>query len=108
MKLVRDLIPEMILKSGRIPLVHIATPSQYKQWLRSKLSEEIEEWLASETIEEMADIIEVLEAIARVQGHTLQDILQVKEKKQATHGGFSKQIVLEKIVGTTLSSIINP
>ncbi|MDR0773887.1 MAG: hypothetical protein LBE72_00940 [Rickettsia sp.] len=43
-KLVRDLVPQIILKSSRIPVFRIAELAEYKQLLRQKLSEEVEEF----------------------------------------------------------------
>ncbi|AAL02734.1 MAG: hypothetical protein AB8U78_03515 [Rickettsia slovaca] len=52
-KLVRDLIPEIILKSGRIPVTHIAESYEYKELLKNKLLEEVEEILQDEYMEKL-------------------------------------------------------
>ena len=96
-KLVRDLVPQIILKSGWIPVFRIAELPEYKQLLRQKLSEEVEEFLESEPIEEIADIIEVLEAICNSNSYKLKDILNIKKHKKDTNGAFDNKIVLEKI-----------
>ncbi|MGX6959743.1 MAG: hypothetical protein ACIPMY_00455 [Rickettsia endosymbiont of Pentastiridius leporinus] len=44
-KLVKDLIPKIILKSGRVPVIHIAGSGEYKELLKNKLLEEVEEFL---------------------------------------------------------------
>lgn len=52
-KLVRDLIPEITLKSGRIPVTHIAESCEYKELLKNKLLEEVEEILQDEYMEKL-------------------------------------------------------
>lgn len=97
-KLVRNLIPEVILKSGRTPVIHIAESNEYKQLLRNKLLEEVEEFLQGESIQEIADILEVLETICIINNYKLRDILKIKKQKKESNGGFSNKIVLEKII----------
>ncbi|WP_341789269.1 MULTISPECIES: hypothetical protein [unclassified Rickettsia] len=77
-KLVRDLVPQAILKSGRIPITYIAESYEYKKLLKNKLLEEIEEFLEDERIEEIADILEVLETICNINNYKLKDILNKK------------------------------
>ncbi|HJD55318.1 MAG TPA: nucleoside triphosphate pyrophosphohydrolase [Rickettsia endosymbiont of Pyrocoelia pectoralis] len=96
-KLVRDLIPEIILKSRRVPVTHIAELDEYKELLKNKLLEEVEEFLQNEYIEEVADILEVLETICNVNNYKLKDILKIKKQKRELNGGFDNKIVLEKI-----------
>ncbi|MFP3120645.1 hypothetical protein GCO76_04105 [Rickettsia sp. R2] len=54
-KLVRDLIPEIkiILKSGRIPVTRITESYEYKELLKNKLLEEVEEILQDEYMEKL-------------------------------------------------------
>lgn len=98
MKLVRDSVPEIILKSGRTPIFYIAATSQYKKLLRNKLIEEVEEFLQNESVEEIVDILEVLEAICKNKSYKLKDILKLKIQKKNINGGFDKKIVLDKII----------
>ncbi|MFA5155636.1 MAG: nucleoside triphosphate pyrophosphohydrolase [Patescibacteria group bacterium] len=95
-KLVRDKIPEYIKKRGGTPLTHIAGQREYWQKLKEKLSEEVVEFLASETMEELADIQEVLEAIRVHQKFSAAKLAAVRTKKARERGRFKKKIILEQ------------
>ena len=95
-KLVRDKIPEIIKQKGTMPVTHIASESEYWQKLKEKLQEEVSEFLESESIEEIADILEVLEAIYEVKKFSQNEIQKVKEEKVHTRGSFKNKIILEE------------
>jgi predicted house-cleaning noncanonical NTP pyrophosphatase (MazG superfamily) len=100
-KLVRDLIPQIIEKDGRKTVTRIAKDEEYIQLLLNKLHEEVEELSnakKSEIVNECADIIEVLDAILKFNGYTLDDALEKKSKKRLERGGFENRIVLERII----------
>ena len=95
-KLVRDKIPEYIRKKGVIPIIHIADDLEYWQKLKEKLLEEIKEFYASESVEEMADIQEVIDAICGYKKFNKRKIESVKKKKEKELGAFRNKIILEK------------
>ena len=95
-KLVRDKIPAIVKKSGGKAVYHIAKSSEYSRKLKKKLTEELSEFLKSENIEELADITEVVEALAVLKKSTLKKILALKQQKRRERGGFSKRIILEE------------
>lgn len=93
-KLVRDRIPEIIKNAGQKPITEILSQEEYLKELDKKLNEEVAEYQADKSIEEMADVLEVLFAICEARGHSLEELLQVREDKREKHGGFKDKIYL--------------
>ena len=71
-KLVRDRIPEIKKNDGKSPIIEILSNEKYLIELDKKLNEEVAEYQADKSIEEMADILEVLFAICEGRGHTVE------------------------------------
>ena len=94
-KLVRDRIPEIIQEDGKTPIIRIMDEEEYVRELDRKLCAEVEEYRADGSIEEMADVLEVLQAICIARGYTLQQLEEVRRKKAAERGGFKKRIYWE-------------
>lgn len=46
------------------------------------------------TIEELADIMEVIEALAENQGSSLREVMEFKQRKQSKNGAFRERIFL--------------
>lgn len=95
-KLVRDRIPEIIEADGRSPKVRIVTGEELHSYLDRKLDEEVSEFRSDRNLEELADIMEVLFALAEGLGYTEEELIALRERKKADRGGFSKGIVLEQ------------
>ena len=95
-KLVRDKIPEYIKSKGEMPITHIANDKEYWEKLKEKLREEIREFSESETIEEIADIQEVIDAMRRYKNFSKKKLEAVKKKKAKERGAFKKKIILEE------------
>ena len=91
-KLVRDKIPEIIIADGKVPITRILDNDEYLQELDKKLNEEIAEYQADKSIEEMADVVEVLFAICEARGHSIQELMAVRDSKREERGGFEKKI----------------
>jgi len=94
-KLVRDKIPEIIEKNGNTAVTKTVTDDyEYAQLLKEKLNEEVSEYYAEGNIEELADVLEVVDAMAALNKHRFDDILPVKAKKRDKRGGFENRIYL--------------
>jgi len=101
-KLVRDKIPEIIKSNGEEPITRILDDEEYKNALEEKLYEEYNEVITSSNenrIEELADMLEIIKALAIVEGKTLDDVIKVADKKNKKRGSFQKKIYLEKVIG---------
>jgi predicted house-cleaning noncanonical NTP pyrophosphatase (MazG superfamily) len=95
-KLVRDKIPEYIKSKGGKPAAHIADDVEYWQKLKEKLQEEVNEFMQAESIEEMADILEVIDAICDFKKFDKKELIKVKNKKAIERGKFKDKIILEE------------
>lgn len=51
----------------------------------------------SNRIEELADMIEVIEYLAKLEDKTLNDVIEMAKIKHNNRGGFDKKIYLEKV-----------
>jgi len=101
-KLVRDRIPEIIKhNNGKTPITRILNEEEYEQRLLDKLIEEAQEVKGAnqgeERVEELADIMEIVKAIAELEGKTLEDIEEIRKSKADERGGFEKRILLESM-----------
>ena len=92
-KLVRDGIPQIIRSRGEVPEVRRAEPDEYHQLLRNKLKEEVDEFLASEDPEELADILEVVQTLGADLGVDAAQLEELRAGKAAKRGGFRDRIV---------------
>jgi predicted house-cleaning noncanonical NTP pyrophosphatase (MazG superfamily) len=96
-KLVRDKIPEIIEKSGKYALVQVLSDNEFEDMLDKKLQEEVEEYLRDGTVEEFADIQEVLIAILDIKGISNEEVQSVRLNKLQKYGGFSRRIFLKEV-----------
>jgi predicted house-cleaning noncanonical NTP pyrophosphatase (MazG superfamily) len=101
-KLVRDNIPEIIKKDNSVPVTRILSDEEYKLELEKKLYEEYNEVLNAkqpdERIEELADMLEIISSLAKLENKSLTDVMEVMNHKNAKRGGFEKKIFLEKVI----------
>lgn len=95
-KLVRDKIPEVIKAKGQTPVWHVADEDEYWMKLKAKLAEETGEFVRDESVNEVADVLEVIDAIIAYKKFDRAEIEQAKRKKFAERGGFAKRIILDE------------
>ena len=67
-KLVRNRIPELIESQFEFPEYIILDDKSYERMLEEKLDEEVREYHQDKTIEELADILEVVIALCESRG----------------------------------------
>ena len=95
-KLVRDKIPEHIRSKGGDPRWHTADRNEYWEKLKAKLIEEALEFQSAESIEELAGVFEVLQAILDHRGITNEQILRARLDKCTDKGAFLRRIILDE------------
>ena len=95
-KLVRDRIPEIIRSSGREPEVERLTGEWLALALKDKLVEEACELRQSgDVYEELADVLEVVDAIVQYYGVDREKLEKIKADKLERAGGFRDGYVLK-------------
>ena len=92
-KLVRDKIPEILDGKGVRYEKRIASNEEYKEELIKKLGEETEEFLKAGVLEELADVIEVIEALKKLPDY--ENVEELRKKKLEERGGFDQKIILK-------------
>ena len=91
-KLVRDKIPQIIMSDGKNPIIRTLSDEEYLKELDRKLDEEVAEYQADKSLEEMADVLEVLFAICEARGHSVNELMKVRDEKRENRGGFKEKI----------------
>ncbi|MCP8615236.1 nucleoside triphosphate pyrophosphohydrolase [Salirhabdus salicampi] len=100
-KLVRDLIPQLIEKNGKKFSTRILDDNEYITALKAKLEEEIEEYLNAEnnqdSLEELADVLELIYALAKTHGESFEKIEEIRRQKAEKRGGFNEKVYLIEV-----------
>ena len=96
-KLVRDKIPQIIEEGGGQPEFYQADPNAYKTMLIYKLQEETSEFTINPSLEELADILEVVEALTKANGWDMMDLAKMKKEKKLHRGAFQERFVLTQV-----------
>lgn len=96
-KLVRDKIPEIIERNGKKPIYRILDDAEYKEALEKKLDEEVAEWHKSQSLEELADVLEVVYALCKAHGYTILELHTTCESKFNERGAFNLRVFLEEV-----------
>lgn len=97
-KLVRDNIPSIIESNGKIAKTHVLGMEEYQKALQEKLLEETKEYLANPfSLEELADIQEVVLALVESMGYENEDLERTRREKEILNGRFEKRIFLESV-----------
>ena len=97
-KLVRDKILEIIKINGQKPTHKILTADEYAVELTKKLVEEVEEYKKDKNTDELADIMEVVYALASLHSCTAEELEKIRAEKAEKRGGFEKKIFLVEVM----------
>lgn len=97
-KLVRDRIPEIIETDGKTCVCETLSDEDYLCLLDQKLNEELAEYQESKSLEELADLLEVIQAVVKARGWTLEELEQVRADKASKRGRFEKKILLKEVL----------
>ena len=96
-KLVRDKIIDIITANGEKPIYHTLSDEEYLNELHKKLFEEANEFVEEDSPEELADLLEVIYAIAKHKNINMKEVEKERVKKREKRGGFEDKIYLETV-----------
>lgn len=96
-KLVRDKIPEIIKADGKECETRVLDDKEYLLSLSKKLDEELREYYETESIDELADMVEVIFAIVRQCGISIKEFEKLRLSKRQKRGGFDQKLFLMSI-----------
>jgi predicted house-cleaning noncanonical NTP pyrophosphatase (MazG superfamily) len=64
--------------------------------LKEKLQEEVDEFMKKADEEELADILEVIDAICEYKKSNKESVLKIEKKKMEIRSGFKEKTILEE------------
>ena len=96
-KLVRDLIPDIIIASGKTCSTSVLSEIDYIAMLDAKLNEELVEYQESKSMEELADLLEVIRAVAAARGSSIEEVEAIRCEKAEKRGSFKKKLLLTEV-----------
>ncbi len=97
-KLVRDHIPEIIREAGESCTTEVLSDEDYLRMIDAKLDEELAEYHESGSIEELADLLEVIYAAASARGSSPEELERIRVKKAQERGSFNRKILLKEVM----------
>ncbi|WP_124728302.1 nucleoside triphosphate pyrophosphohydrolase [Staphylospora marina] len=100
-KLIRDRIPEIIEASGKKAITRVLGDEEFQREARKKLHEELAEYEAAkndrESLEELADLLELIHALAECHGATMEELEKIRRDKLSKRGGFDRKLFLVEV-----------
>ncbi|HHW00191.1 MAG TPA: nucleoside triphosphate pyrophosphohydrolase [Clostridiaceae bacterium] len=97
-KLIRDRIPEIIEAAGSEAIVETLDKDNFQKYLDIKLREEMEEYLEDGSVEELADMVEVIYALLDCKGVSLEEFERIRIAKVNERGAFKKRLLLKEVI----------
>ena len=95
--LIRDKIPEIIEQSGKNCIIEVMDNYTYIEYLDQKLNEELSEYQQDKSIEELADLLEVMYAVVVARGHSVAELERIRLEKAEKRGAFEKKLLLKSV-----------
>ena len=96
-KLIRDKIPEIIEQSGKKCIIEVMDNDTYIEYLDQKLNEELAEYQQDKSIEELADLLEVMYAVVTARGYSVEELERIRLEKAEKRGAFEKKLLLKSV-----------
>jgi diadenosine tetraphosphate (Ap4A) HIT family hydrolase/predicted house-cleaning noncanonical NTP pyrophosphatase (MazG superfamily) len=100
-KLIRDQVPSILRAKGIMVHERVMEQEEFIQRLKDKLLEEGEEVRqtqnAEELLEELADVLEVIQALSSATGLSMTEIERKRIEKRQVKGGFEDKIFNHRI-----------
>lgn len=100
-KLVRDKIPQIIEATGKNYTTKTLTDQDYIIYLKEKSYEELDELFAAnlreDSVEELADLLEIIHALANYHQSSIEEVEKVRQEKAEKRGGFQERIFLVNV-----------
>lgn len=96
-KLIRDNIPEVIVKSGGEYQIKILRNGDFEKELKRKLveeSKELQNTPKGKIVDELADVFQLLKSIAQHYKVKFSKVEKSQQEKKKKRGGFKKRLFL--------------
>lgn len=97
-KLIRDKIPEIIEAKGSKAVIEILDNASFKKYLDTKLAEELKEYQESDSVEELADLVEIIYALLEYKGISMEQFEKIRIAKAEDRGMFKKRLLLKEVI----------
>jgi len=101
-KLVRDKIPQIIEAAGKTFTTRRLYQQEYRRELRQRAFEELEEYMNAKddaaALEELADLLEIVHALAECHGANTEKVEAIRAEKAEKSGGFREKIFLVELL----------
>lgn len=100
-KLVRDQIPTIIARNGKKATFRTLDEEEFFVEAKRKVHEEVAEYeeatTTEEAVEELADLLELIHALARRHGMTPEQLEAIRLTKHDKRGGFDDKLYLIEV-----------
>jgi predicted house-cleaning noncanonical NTP pyrophosphatase (MazG superfamily) len=82
---------------GNKAIIEVLDDSNFPIYLDVKLGEELKEYLEDGSIEELADLVEVVYALLDYKGVTREEFEKIRAAKVEDRGAFEKRLLLKEV-----------